>query len=385
MNVLTTEEIGIPELNRELDITKTVVFRDQKGAAFFGPLMCSLDFRWSRDTDTACTDGVDFFWNPDFFVSSSLQLRQSTLVHELQHVARLHEIRRNNRDSEIWNYACDYRINNDMCRDGFSFGEFKELREPAFDNPNYLSEEEIYDLIVKNPSLKKPTPFITKDGKGDIMIGNANHQKAAANVMKAIQQAKFVNKPGSIPGNIENLLNEFLQPVIPWENVLHQFFTDLLEESYTWRKPSRRSQEVYLPSRFMEDGRLEHLAYFLDTSMSVSDDDVLKFNSEIKFIHEELQPKKLSVIQFDTRITNVRIFEKDEPFSGIKVYGRGGTNWIPVSEWIEKNKPTCAVIFTDMGFNDCVPSPVGDIPVVWVVSNCRKNYQAPFGKTIPFK
>src|SRR5690606_10120403 len=113
------------------------------------------------------------------------------------------------------------------------------------------------------------------------------------------------------------------------------FFTDLLDEDYSWKRPNRRYQDMYLPSRFTDDGRLAHLAYYLDVSGSITDPQVLRFNSEVKYIQEDLKPEKLTLIQFSDKITQVKEFEVDEPFDEIKVVGRGGTLYAPIKEHME--------------------------------------------------
>jgi len=65
------------------------------------------------------------------------------------------------------------------------------------------------------------------------------------NVVQAVQAAEMCNQAGAIPGSIKEFLNRFLKPVVPWEVVLHNFFTDLLSEDYSWKRPNRRHQDVY--------------------------------------------------------------------------------------------------------------------------------------------
>lgn len=365
-------------IQRKLDIVKTKIFLNGTQTAFFSSLMCLLDFKWDMGVTTAGTDGVTIFWNPEFFSKTSEETNVSILYHELNHVARLHHIRRGSRDQDVWNQACDFRINNDLEKDKFKFNglPFQICLDHSFDVNGPMSEEDIYDRLMQNPK-KQPQQGWGPNGGGDLLPGKADPATAIANVVRAVQQAKMQGQAGSIPGDVESLLSKFLEPVIPWESVLMDFFTDLMDVKYSWVRPNRRHQEIYLPSRVSDDGRLEHLIYFLDVSGSISDRDILRFNSEVKYIQEELRPKKLSLVQFDTKIHEVREFEVDQPFDEIKVVGRGGTCLIDVCEYINKHKPTAAVIFTDL---DCAPmnKPKDNIPVIWAINNHRN--KPPFGK-----
>lgn len=381
----TYDESGLARL---LDRTKATVFMGED-AVFFGSIMCSLNFQWSRSTKTAATDGITLWWNPDFFMGCTPEVRATVLKHELWHVARMHMLRQGTRMQREWNQACDYRINNDLENSKNSFqGVEKCYKDHAFDRmgKGLMAEEDIYELIIANKVPPPPDTGSFGGGEDDqdlIPLSKTQEQQVINAVVQAVQQAKLAGKPGSIPGDVEQLLTHFLDPVIPWEQLLMQFFTEMLDEDYTWQRPNRRFQDIYLPSRFTDDGRLEHLIYFLDVSGSISDKDILRFNSEVKYIQEELNPEKLTLVQFDTKIQDVKEFASGDPFDEIKVIGRGGTCLIPVRAFIEKHRPTAAVVFSDMEVAPMEPLTF-DIPVLWAVYN-NPRAKVPFGKMVHIK
>ena len=381
-------------LNRELDRVKSMVFR-RTDAAFFGPLMCGLAFQWSTEVDTAATDGQTFFWNPDFFTNAPTQYSQPkfnefVIMHELWHVARLHMIRGGTRCPDYWNFACDVRINNDEADafkvrggQGLPWGTFPAWYEPKWDKDNSepMVEEDIYDRIFKNPpgGGLGPSPW----GNGDLIPTQDATTAAVNNVVKAIQSAKMSGQPGSIPGGVESVIDRFLSPVIPWETHLKNWMNDLLEHDFSWSRPNRRYSDMYLPSHIEEDGRLDHLVYFQDVSGSISDGDIVRFNSELKYVWDEMKPKRMTVVQFDTIIQIVDEFREGDNFSKIKIKGRGGTCLVEVRQWIIDHEPTAAVIFTDMGVAPMRPLPV-DVPILWVCTN-NPRATVPFGKLIHIK
>src|SRR6266850_2170257 len=67
---------------------------------------------------TAATDGVYLYYNPQWFEKLSDAERLFTLAHEVRHCALLHMTRRGNRDAMLWNIAADYRINADLKTEG---------------------------------------------------------------------------------------------------------------------------------------------------------------------------------------------------------------------------------------------------------------------------
>lgn len=366
-------------LQRELDRTKSQVFLG-KNAAFLGSLMCSMDFFWNEDEPTASTNGIDYSWNPHWFLSLPPKTRCTVLIHELWHPARLHMLRRGDRDPQYWNYACDIRINNDLENEGYSFeGVEWAWKDHSFDANGRAAEEDIYDQLMQTMPPIPPQP-----GGGDLREPSKEQLHKQVNaVVKAVHQAKLAGQAGSIPGNIEELIKQFLEPILPWEQLLMQFFTDLLDEDYSWKRPNRRYQDLYLPCRFTDDGRLEHLIYYLDVSGSISDKDVLRFNSEVKYIKESLNPAKLTLVQFDTTIRQERVFHEHDLFEEVVVVGRGGTSLVPVREHIHQHKPTAAIIFSDL---DCpAMQPLDyDIPVIWIAVHARGR-DVPFGKLIHIK
>lgn len=372
------------ELNWHLDRVKSKVFLG-RDAAFLGSLMCSLNFVWSSDVETAATDGETFWWNPvDFYRLPSEEERRATIEHELWHVARLHMPRGENRNPEAWNWACDIRINRDLRKEGYVLGPPWWIGDTP-ECPHEV-EEEIYDWIMKNA----PPPPKGGNQNGHMLPNAGNKQKMINAVVKAISQTKMAagNKPGCVPGGIEKIVEKFLAPVIQWDVLLNQFFRDLLEEDYSWRRPNRRYDPnvLFLPSMVQDEGRLEHLCYYWDVSGSIGDAEEIRFNSEVKHIWEYFQPKKLTLVQFDTRITKIDEFNDGDSFNGIKIVGKGGTSFVPVRQHIIDNKPTAAIIFSDMECAPMQPLPpeCGDLPVIWVAIRNR-GATVPFGKIIHIK
>lgn len=372
------ETLDIHKMTRELDKTKSAVFLGNN-AAFLGSIMCGMNFVWSRDLPTAGTNGVYFWWNPDWFMQLDPEVRKTVLVHELWHVARLHMLREADRSKEIWNYACDIRINNDLENEGYSFFGTEPWKDHSVDANGILSEEDIYDLLMQQS--KQPPGGSWGDGEADMISQSTeDKQRTVNNVVQALHQAKITGQAGDLPGGIEDIIKKFLEPVVPWEVVLMQFFTDLLHEDYSWKRPNRRYHDMYLPSRFTDDGRLEHLMYFLDVSGSISEKDLLRFNSEVKHIQEVLKPQRLTLVQFDTRITAVKEFKEEDPFDEIEIIGRGGTSLVPVRAYIQEHRPTAAIIFSDLYVSPMQPLDE-DIPIIWVAVD-NPGATVPFGKLI---
>lgn len=374
------------DINTLIDQAKLLTY-GTKYSAFLAPILCKLKVVISKDDPTCATDGINLFVNEEFFSSLTRDQRVTVLLHETWHVARLHMLRRGNRDPKIWNMACDYRINNDLHDEGRDIESINGLLGLRFNNPN-LSEEEIYERLINNPSnssessqmlsgdIKEPSG----DGEGEGSNSSENSLSARSKIINTVVEASQIAKmsaPGTLPGDMTTIIDSFLKPVLPWEKLLENYFSDMIKEDYSWKRPNKRFSDIYMPSINDEEGRLDHLAFFIDTSGSISDSQLKRFNSEVKYIQETYRPKKLTIIQFDTRIHSVKTYTEEYRFKAISCEGRGGTDLSEVHDYIVKNKPTASVIFTDLW---CSMMPRVKSPVIWVISGNHKD--APFGKSI---
>jgi predicted metal-dependent peptidase len=395
----------LPDLNyrlldRELDRVKSKVFLG-KNSAFLGPLMCSMNFVWTCDISTACTNGVVLQWNPRWFLKTKPKSRPTVLLHELWHPALLHMLRRGTREPYLWNLAGDIVINNMLDLEGNSFEGLTPWLDHQYDN---MTTEEVYEalLVRRDKELEDLTKKFQEDlwghkdeetglgDKGDLIEAeNIDDAKSIEhtivnNVVSAAHAAAISGGAGDMPGEVQVTLKRFLSPKLPWDRILHQFFNELANLDYTWARPNRRylTDGMYLPS--LQDDRqgLDHILFFQDVSGSISDGDSIRFNSEFKYVKDTYQPEKLTFAQFDTIIQKEDSFLKDDPFEQIHITGRGGTSLICVRDHIIKLEPTAVVIFSDLDCDPMEPLPPHlNIPIIWVALN-NKDAKVPQGQIV---
>lgn len=372
-----------------LDQAKTAVFLSGN-AAFLGCILSHMDFSWDSTIETSCVefppDGSMLFkWNPEWFDSMQFKERQFVLLHELWHVALLHGPRAGSRDHQLWNIACDFRINNDLI-DSHSDPKLLKTDAPEgalfsvkYEDKSWTEEliyedlkKENYDSALSNASQSHSSPEPQKWGTKEFPSDGKNQIQV---VESAITMARMA---GKIPGNVEKLLSNFLKPKLPWKNILHNYLQDKLDSDWSWNRPNRRFHDVYLPSLLPDEGRLITVAMFLDTSGSIEEEDIQRFTSELKYIHSEFKPSKLSILQFDTKIQDEQTVFADSSVKKFKLKGGGGTSLRCVHSWIVKNKPTLAIIFTDLF---CRPmEKVQGTDLIWIIKN--NDEDAPQGKSI---
>ena len=360
------------DIDRLFDKTKGQLFF-HKGAGFLGNILSQVNFRWESSIDTACISVKELLWSPEFFLTRDAQTRVTILAHELWHNGLLHHIRRGNRCPDYWNQAADYVINLMLKKHGFYMDGFPFLLDDRFDN---LSTEEVYDILVKEGGKPMENP-LGKDIIESDDLTDADKAVAVGQVVAAVTAARVSNMAGDLPGELNQVIEEFLHPKLPWHTILFQFFNSLTSDEYSYARPNRRFDDPILPGKTSRNG-LDHICYYLDISGSISDQEIVRFNSEVKFIQEELNPERLTLVTFDTEIHDVYEFERDDPFNKIEITGRGGTCLKQVFDHAQRMQPTAMIVFSDLCVN--IPEDPG-VPIIWVCVN-NKNADPGYGKLI---
>ena len=132
---------------------------------------------------------------------------------------------------------------------------------------------------------------------------------------------------------------------------------------------------MYLPS--ISGEALGEIVFSIDCSGSIGEEELTQFASEIIKVFQDLSPKKIHIVYFDSEVCHYDCFEDEEPV--IKPHGGGGTMFSPIFQYINDNdiEPVCCVVLTDLCCDDFGPEP--SYPTLWV-SNHKGN--APWGEIV---
>ncbi len=127
---------------RKLAAARTRLVLDKP---FLGALVLRLPLIEAQGNwcETSATDARSIYYNPEYMAPLSLSQVQFVLAHEALHCGLSHFARREHRDLNRWNLACDYAVNPLLVIDGL------ELAPGALYDEKYngMSAEEIYPLI----------------------------------------------------------------------------------------------------------------------------------------------------------------------------------------------------------------------------------------------
>jgi len=115
-----------------------------------------------RAVPTAAVAGKYLYLNPDFFDSLTEAEQVGLIMHEILHKALGHDLRRDDRHPDVWNYACDYYINLTLV----NTRKFT-LPEGGLIDTKFIgySEERAYKYMMDRASYVKVQPGEERSGQ----------------------------------------------------------------------------------------------------------------------------------------------------------------------------------------------------------------------------
>ena len=342
-------------------------------SVFISTIALSIKHIISDKVSTAATNGTTIWYNPKFIENLSIQEFAGLICHECWHIAFQHLFRRENRDPLIYNAAADYVINNMLIAAGFSIPAGGLINTKYHD----MSTEQVYDELMKNQQQSKddaagmmkdlsdaPEEAQT-DKEGNALSEQERQQAVQDIIVKANTQAILAGQdPGDLPGEVSRILKELVDPKLPWEALLTRFVDNTIKSDYTWARKNRRFKE-YLPS--MRTGGLAHLTFAIDTSGSVSDEDLKELLSEIQGIRDVFCPEKMTIIDCDSRINHIHEVDSSTNIMDLEFTGGGGTQFRPVLDYVNDHPTQALIYFTDLYGNTDLDEV--DYPILWICNS----------------
>lgn len=393
--------MDLHDIENKLAAARTRLILDKPflGALALRLPMIAADPKWCQTTRT---DARSFYYNPAYIDALSMEQAQFVLANQALHCALSHFARRQHRSRFRWDIACDHAINPLLVKDGLVPPPGTLILE-SFEG---MTAEEIYPCIDANDS-DEPLEQPQQDGEGsgdtkeqakgrepaqddtkhDGASGAVEPQPLSASELESLtsqwqqrlagaaQQAQQAGKLGGILGR---MVGELMQPKLPWRMLLARYMTQYARDDYSYMRPSRREGEMILPSLRSSQA---NILVVLDSSGSISEQEVDEFMSEINAIKGQLRARIL-LHACDTVVAGDGpwLFEPwDECSLPNNIQGGGGTDFRPIFEWVSSrgNEPDLLLYFTDaLGeFSPIEPA----FPVLWLV---KGKAPVPWGQRI---
>ena len=354
---------------------------------FYGLFLLSLSKCYSDDVPTAGVRlrGIDceLAVNKEFWDSLTDAQQIAILKHELLHICFKHLILQHDYPNhDHFNVAADAEVNSYIsdlpsgCVDAAEFGL-----------PYKMGTKYYYENIPKSNNFQSNIPSFgnPESGTGDHKTWKDFQNLSDAAKQLVEQQIDHVAKHaaeqtqklrGTIPGELASYIKELFkqkQPVFNWRQYFRRCIGTINDIAL---KKTRKKESL----RFPDASGIRHkkktkILVAIDTSGSVSNQELLDFFSEINHIYKA--GAIVDILECDTRIT--ANYQYSGKFEG-KVHGRGGTDFNPPIEYYNNNRKeyTSFVYFTD-GYAPIDLRPLKDM--IWIITSTGKRQDYP-GKVI---
>lgn len=337
------------------------------------------------------------------FIGLSPSEKVATLVHELEHIFRRHLLRVEERERQIWLYATDVAINQDIegLPDGVltleTFAQpWKDKdgnMQPGVNLPSGLSAEEYYELLKQfrdQNEDKLPEgdggglgfPRSSGDDGGGCSSGgwkemsDWERQKAEEGIRRLIEKsAEAMKRAGIGLGSYASLVDSWMDVPNPWKAYINRFVASVRNPDVrrTWHRVNRHNT-YWKGARYTAN---PCLLLVFDTSGSVSDSDLGEFLGHMEHIRRS--GVDVWVMQCDYGIQSVEHWTGGDSF---RIKGRGGTSFMPPFEWLEdpdmdpqvvgRPRSFDGVIYLTDGYGDAPDT--FPVPTLWGIT---KNGQPP--------
>ena len=377
------------------------IMQHKKFCAYSGVLACGK-VTVSDAVPTAATDGWNVAYNPKFIeehMPTDPELR-FLVLHEATHKAyrhirtwrKLHE-----ECAPLANLAADHFVNLHLqdTDDGEGFIKMPKLGIQPEAKYRGWSVVMIYNDLKqqlqqqgsgKGQGEGEGSGMDEHDWDGNEADGDpAKEQEQANEIQRAIRQGEILRKKlaGKGAGGADGVFGDLMAPKVDWRKLLREFVTDYCagRDESSWRKPNRRylSQDIYMPT--MVGTTMTHLVVGIDTSGSVfNSPEMDQFASELRKIVEDVNPKRIDVIYWDTDVAGHQTFEDGQfAVQDLKPRGGGGTDGSVLFKYLDEKRmrPDAIVQLTDGYVGDWGNT---DIPTLWGITS--RNIQAPFGTSV---
>ena len=391
--------MDLNDIEAKLTAARTRLILDKPflGALALRLPMIAADPKWCQTTST---DARSFYYNPAYIDALSMEQAQFVLANQALHCALSHFARRQHRSRFRWNIACDHAINPLLVKDGLIPPPGTLVLE-CYEG---MTAEEIYPFIGENDSDEPDEqPRQDGDGSGDskdeakggeqgssgrgAATGAARPQPLSASEQESLaaqwQQrlagaAQQAQQAGKLGGLLGRMVGELMQPKLPWRLLLARYMTQYARDDYCYMRPSRREGAMILPS--LRSTQADILVV-LDTSGSISEQEIAEFISEIDAIKGQLRAR-IVLHACDTALAEEGpwLFEPWDEFRlSQALQGGGGTDFRPVFEWVSRQgrEPDLLLYFTDAQGE--FPPVEPDFPVLWLV---KGKAAVPWGQRI---
>ena len=343
---------------------------------------------------TACVMFKDFkinmFFNKDFIDKLNDDELLGLILHETLHLSLYHNVRNKDKNGQLWNIACDLEVNSIINSLGFKLPEGGLMPQKDFNLPSRLSAENYYDQIYKELEQQMQNGKGKGNGSGvgisiegkctldshdhwskteseselvkqviDSVVKSAIEKNAQDiekssikdNITSALKDASGMKKSsryGNSPGDFISKVKVTGNGKVKWNFILNRLIRKTLSSNYlsSFKRTSRRYGELVKGK--IKNHKIDNIIVAVDTSGSIDEKLHERFMEEIILIRRMFKVE-IRYIQCDTEIKQDIKLKRYTDIENIEIKGGGGTDFVPVFEYIKQKHytPNAILYFTD--------------------------------------
>lgn len=333
---------------------------------------------------TMGTDGYHLSYHPDFVNKLSFEHLIAVLGHEVYHLVLFHITRRQNREPLRWNFAADFAVN-DLLKKDDNF----ELPDWVLYNPKFSDKtaEWIYNQIPETQKLEVTLLLDNHEGWGKAKGKGKKDEKAgdsSIDITEGLEQrireltaqaATAARMKGKFPAHLQELVDGVLQPKLDWKTILQDMIVSCAKSDFCLFPPNKKHlyRGFILPGI---TGTEINIACVIDTSGSISNQEMKEFLSEVKGICDAYDEYTIYLFTCDAEIHQRWELHQFDPVPTL-LQGRGGTDFRqPLKE--AESLPITTLIYLTDGYGT-YPDKAPYFPVIWVTTT---DYNYPWGQVI---
>lgn len=357
--------------------------------AFIGSLLYDLNFEPTHSVTTIALDSINqkLLANPEYFCTLTHEQQATVLAHEVYHYALMHDVRRGQRNPELYQKAADQVVNNLLASSGFELPSNVDY-DTKYKN---MSTETVYNYIEENHKNNQPNGN-NNDPLGNDLFNNSSSQQPSQTQMNQMQQqimkanaAEELSSGSSMSagtsgGVFKQLFEEIKEGKLSWITILQEYFNEITQGELDYAFLNRRylGYDLYLADSRSEN-QINKIALAFDVSGSVSEEQIKAFLNEMKLIKHQLDPEVMDVVTFNHNIVDIFEIQREDSFDKVHMDIGGGTELKPVFKHYmkEENSPEFLIVFSDL-YCDEIKEPT-PFNTIWI---CIDNPKAKvnFGK-----
>lgn len=352
---------------------------------------------------TMCVNGKgELEFDLDFVDKLTSEEVMGVICHEVLHVALLHMLRREDRQPVIANIAQDMAVNCLVRQEdivlpkiGIQYSRQDDMcsvvvgqQKVEVWNISKKSWETIYAEI--HPQLKDNPKTQPQQSNNGAYGGFDEHEKGEGTSEEMSEEsdkwqralaeaATYAKQQGKFSAGVSRIIDEVLKPKVNWAQVLMQYLQPyLMPTDLSYQKPHKKSQAlgVYMPMVTKEHMDIEVL---VDTSGSITADELRKFVTEIVGIQDAFPSVNMSISFADTKIkSRYAVRDIRSEVDSLEAKGGGGTSMeSALDEIADLNREASVVVVLTDG-EDSYQRRGNEYPfdVVWALSENGKSLEA---------